>query len=188
MMIFKQSLQCGAAVALAISLAGCSGDGFKKTFGLEANPPDAFQVGTLAPLSLPPELGQLPAPNPGQPPTQQVDAAQAGENVLAPASAITPDQATQSTGAQALLDAAGPPPPAGIRADVNQSALLASKPQGFVNNLMGTPPAPPPTVDAAAENRRLQENAALGQPVTTGSTPQDSNQKPGFFARFLNMF
>jgi hypothetical protein len=53
---------------------------------------------------------------------------------------------------------------------------------------MGSAPAPQPTVDAAAESRRLQDNAALGQPVTNGATPQDSNQKPGFFKRLLNVF
>jgi hypothetical protein len=87
-----------------------------------------------------------------------------------------------------LLEAAGPTPPSGIRADVNQSALIASKPPGFVSRLMGTAPAPAPTVDAAAEARRLQENAALGQPVTQGSTPQDTNQSPGMLSKLLNIF
>jgi hypothetical protein len=91
-------------------------------------------------------------------------------------------------GAQALLAQAGPTPPAGIRAEVNQSALVASKPPGFVAQLTGGGPAPTPTVDANAEERRLQENEALGQPVTNGSTPQDSNENPGFFQRLLNFF
>jgi hypothetical protein len=175
-------------LTLALGLAGCSGNGFKKTFGLAANPPDAFDVGTQAPLSLPPELGQLPPPNPGEPRPQQEDAAQEGANVLSPSSALDTTSSSATPGAQALLDQAGPAPPAGIRADVNQSALIASKPPGFVASVMGASPTPPPTVDAAAENRRLQENAALGQPVTAGSTPQDSNQKPGLFGRFLNLF
>jgi hypothetical protein len=176
------------SLGLALALAGCSGSGLKKTFGLQATPPDAFDVGTQAPLSLPPELGVLPPPNPGEPRPQQVNAAQEGENALAPASAITPAPSTQSPGEQALLDQAGPAPSPTIRADVNQSALIASKPQGFVANLMDESPTPQPTVDAAGESRRLQENAALGQPVTNGSTPQDSNQKPGFFQRILNFF
>ena len=176
-----------STIVLALALAGCS-DSTKKTFGLEANPPDAFDVGTQAPLSLPPELGQLPPPNPGEPRPQQVDAAQAGADVINPANAITPDTGTATPGEQALLDQAGPTPPSSIRAQVNQNALVASKPAGFVSNLMGTAPAPAPTVDAAAEQRRLQENAALGQPVTNGSTPQDSNKSPGFFARILSWF
>ena len=176
-----------AALGAVLVLAGCS-DNVKKTFGLEADPPDAFDVGTQAPLSLPPELGQLPAPNPGEPRPQQEDAAQAGEDVLSPVSALSGAPGSATAGEQSFLDQAGPPPPSGIRAEVNQSALLASKPPGFVANLMGTAPSAPPTVDAAAESRRLQENAALGQPATNGSTPQNDNQRPGVFQRFLNLF
>jgi hypothetical protein len=180
-------LRAAGLLLLALALAGCS-DSTKKTFGLEANPPNAFDVGTQAPLSLPPELGVLPAPNPGEPRPQQEDAAQAGANVINSANAITPAPSTATPGEQALLDAAGPAPPPGIRAQVNQSALIASAPPGFVAKLTGGGPAPIPTVDAPAEQKRLQENEALGQPVTTGATPQDSNQKPGFFSKIFNAF
>jgi hypothetical protein len=184
-----KSILCrtGIAATLLLALAGCS-DGMKKTFGLEANPPDAFDVGTQAPLSLPPELGTLPPPDPGAPRPQQQDAAQQGLDALSPASAITPVGPAASTGQQALLDQAGPPPPADIRANVNQSALVASKPAGFVSNLLGTGPTPPPTVNASAESKRLQENAALGQPVTAGNTPEDSNQNVPLLNRLFNAF
>jgi hypothetical protein len=180
-------ISAACTIVLTIALTGCS-DATKKTVGLEANPPDAFTVGTQPPLSLPPELGTLPPPNPGQPRPQQLDAAQAGANVISPENAITPAPSTATPGEQALLQQAGPTPPAGIRAQVNQSALIASKPPGFVANVMGDGPAPVPTVDAAAEQRRLQENAALGQPATNGATPQDSNEHPGFFGRIWNAF
>ena len=78
----------GCTIVLALALTGCS-NATQKEFGLVANPPDAFQVGTQAPLSLPPELGHLPAPNPGEPRPQQVDAAQAGAEVLDPENALT---------------------------------------------------------------------------------------------------
>jgi hypothetical protein len=175
------------AAALALPLAGCS-DGMKETFGLEANPPDAFDVGTQAPLSLPPELGTLPPPAPGEPRPQEPNAAQAGLEAISPESAITATSTANSSGQQALLDQAGPTPPDTIRAQVNQSALVASKPPGFVNSLLGSGPVPPPTVDAAAESKRLQENAALGQPVTAGSTPQVDNTPPNLFQRFINIF
>src|ERR1700757_3623806 len=173
-----------STLVLALALAGCS-DATKKEFGIEANPPDAFQVGVQPPLSLPPELGQLPPPNPGQPRPQADDAAQDAANILAPggspATAATP-------GEQALLQQSGPTPPADIRAQVNQNALIASKPPGFVSNLMGTGPAPTPVVNAPAEQQRLQENEALGQPVTTGATPQQTDENPGLFHRFLDLF
>jgi hypothetical protein len=173
-----------STLVLALVLAGCN-DSTKKEFGLEANPPDAFQVGVQPPLSLPPELGQLPPPNPGQPRPQAVDAAQEGADVLAPGSA---GASAPTPGEQALLEQSGPTPPPGIRAQVNQNALIASKPPGFVSSLMGNGPAPTPVVNAPAEQQRLQENEALGQPVTTGVTPQESDQNPGLFRRFLNLF
>jgi hypothetical protein len=180
-------LRAATLMILIVGLAGCS-DATKKTFGLEANPPEAFDVGTQAPLSLPPELGQLPPPNPGEPRPQQVNAAAAGANIVDPENAITAAPGAPTAGGDALLAAAGPAPPPGIRAQVNQSALVASKPPGFVSKLMGSGPTPPPTVDATEEQRRLQENAALGQPVTNGSTPQDSNKSPGFFGSIGNFF
>ncbi|MDD2704933.1 MAG: DUF3035 domain-containing protein, partial [Acidocella sp.] len=82
----------------------------------------------------------------------------------------------------------GPTPPANIRAQVNQNALIASKSPSFVSSLMGNAPAPAPIVDAAAEQKRLQENAALGLPATKGATPQENNEPPGLFQRFLNLF
>jgi hypothetical protein len=123
----KRNFRSGiAALTLAVALSGCSsGDSFKKTFGLTANPPDAFAVGTQPPLSLPPELGQLPPPNPGEPRPQQEDAAQDGLDALSPASSITADTGTDSAGQQAFLSEAGPTPSPTIRADVNQTSLIA---------------------------------------------------------------
>ncbi len=183
-MKYVRPLATLSAITFALALGGCN-NATKKAFGLEANPPDAFQVGTQPPLSLPPELGQLTPPNPGQPRPQQEDAASAGADVVDAANAITPANTASTPGDQALLSAAGPAPPADIRAEVNQNALIASKPPGFVSNLMGDGPAAAPTVDASAEARRLQENEALGQPVTAGPTPVDSNQSPGLFHRLF---
>ena len=177
----------GCTFVLALALTGCS-DATKKEFGLESNPPDAFQVGTQAPLSLPPELSQLPAPNPGEPRPQQVNAAQAGSDVLDPENALTPAPGNLSAGGQELLEQAGPTPSDNIRAEVNKNALITSKSPGFVSSLMGNGPTPPPTVDAPAEERRVQENEALGSPVTQGATPQNSNANQGFLNRLANFF
>lgn len=185
--VLARPAAAAAAIALVLALAGCS-EGTRKTLGLTNTPPDAFQVGTEAPLSLPPELGQLQQPNPGEPRPQQVDAAQDGANIVSPQNAITAAPSSTTPGEQALLDQAGPAPQGDIRAQVNQNAMLASKPQGFVSGLMGSGPAPQPTVNAPAEEKRLQENQALGQPVTTGSTPQDSNTSPGLLNRMLHWF
>jgi hypothetical protein len=86
------------------------------------------------------------------------------------------------------LDQAGPAPQDNIRAEVNQNAAVSSRSGGFVNKLMGSNPNAPAVVDASEEQRRLQENAAMGQPATNGATPQESTASPGLFQRFLNLF
>src|ERR1700757_4118581 len=96
-----------STLVLALALAGCS-DSTKKAFGIEANPPDAFQAGSQPPLSLPPELAQLPPPNPGEPRPQADNAAQDAANILAPGSATT---TAATPGEQALLQQSGPTPP-----------------------------------------------------------------------------
>ena len=181
-MTTRRAIAVPSAILLALALAGCS-TGMKKTFGLEANPPDAYQVGTLPPLSLPPELGQLQAPNPGQPPTQQVSAAEQGANVISPQNAL-PGGDQSSAAGQAFLNQAGPAPQGNIRAEVNQNAAVSSRSPGFVSNLMGNGPQPQPVVNPDEEQRRLQENAAMGQPATNGATPQDSTAVPGAVPAF----
>jgi hypothetical protein len=175
----------------AIGLAGC-GQSAEKTFGLELTPPNAFDVATEAPLSVPPELGQLPEPVPGEPRPQQVSASQQAEEVLSPQSALTGSAtgASMGPGQQALLAEAGPQPPRHIRSMVNAQANLESRSPGFVSSLMfwnsGKPA--PDLVNAPAEQRRLQENSALGAPVTQGNTPQETAPNTGFFGRLLNIF
>ncbi|EKM99309.1 MULTISPECIES: DUF3035 domain-containing protein [Acidocella] len=186
-MITRSALAVPSTILLALALAGCS-DNMKKSFGLEANPPDAYQVGTLPPLSLPPELGQLQTPNPGQPPTQQVNAAEQGANIISASNALPSGPQQISPAGEAFLNQAGPTPQGNIRAEVNQNAAVASKSGNFVDKLMGSNPNAPAVVNADAEQRRLQENAALGEPATKGSTPQESTAQPGLFQRFLNMF
>lgn len=187
MMIIRRTAAIASTLSVALALAGCS-DGMKKTFGLEANPPNAYEVGTLPPLSLPPELGQLPTPNPGQPPTQEVDPAQQAADIVAPGNALLTNNQPLSSAGQALLDQAGPAPTGNIRAVVNQNAAIASRPSGFVGQLTGSNANTPAVVDASAEQRRLQENAALGRPVTAGSTPQTQSVSPGLLQKLENLF
>jgi len=61
-----------------------------------------------------------------------------------------------------------------IRQKVDQeSAVLAVDQRDFVQQLMfwREPPPPGVSVDATGEQRRLQENDALGKPRTEGDTP-----------------
>lgn len=171
------------AIGSTLCLAGCGN--VSKTFGLQVTPPDAYDVATEAPLSMPPELGTemstLPAPQPGAPRPQQVSAAQQAEEVLAPQTALANTSTSMGPGQQALLQEAGPTPPAGIRADVNHQANLESRNPGFLHSLMSFGQTSPASteVNASAEQRRLQENAALGAPATQGATPQQKGDESG---------
>lgn len=187
MMIIRRTVAVVSTISVALALTGCS-NGLKKTFGLEANPPNAYEVGTLPPLSLPPELGQLAKPNPGQPPTQELSAADQGADVVAPGNALMTGSQSLSPAGQALLAQAGPAPAGNIRAVVNQNAAIASRSGGFVNQLMGTNANAPTVVDAGAEQRRLQENAALGQPVTAGATAQVKEGSSGLLRTLEGLF
>lgn len=169
-------------------LAGCSHPA--KTFGLEVTPPNAYEVGTEAPLSMPPDLQVLPAPEPGAPRPQQVSASNEAQEILAPQTA-TQSNATMGSGQQALLQQAGPAAPPNIRATVNRQAELESRSPGFIGSLMSFKRTGDKgvLVNAPAEQKRLQENAALGEPVTKGATPKAPPPAPkGFFNRLLGIF
>ncbi|MCF3946706.1 MULTISPECIES: DUF3035 domain-containing protein [Acidiphilium] len=177
------------AIGSTLGLAGCSGAA--KTFGLEVTPPNAYEVATEAPLSIPPELGTLPAPQPGAPRPQQISASQQAEEVLAPQTALANADTSMGPGQQALLQEAGPTPPAGIRAEVDRQANLQSRSPDFLHSLMsfGGSGQTSSVVNASAEQRRLQENAALGEPATKGATPhQSATQSKGLLNRLLGIF
>lgn len=165
------------AVVSTLALAGCASA--SKTFGLEITPPNAYDVATEAPLSMPPGL-ELPAPQPGAPRPQQISASRQAEEVLAPQTALANGDTAMGPGQQALLEQAGPPPPAGIRTTVDHQSQLESRSPGFVSSLMslgGSSAKANSVVNASAEQRRLQENAALGTPATNGATPQEAPAK-----------
>lgn len=178
-----------AAIAATIGLAGCSNA--SKTFGLTITPPNAYDVATEAPLSMPPELGTLPTPQRGAPRPQQISASRQAQDVLSPQSALANTDTSMGPGQQALLQEAGPTPPDDIRAQVNQQANLQSRSKGFVSSLMsfGGSSNNNQVVNAGAEQRRLQENAALGAPATQGTTPQETTgQSRGLLNRLFDMF
>ncbi|MDD2861464.1 MAG: DUF3035 domain-containing protein [Acidiphilium sp.] len=175
--------------AATLALAGCSDA--SKTFGLDVTPPDAFSVATEAPLSMPPNL-TLAAPQPGAPRPQQISSSKQAEEVLAPQTALANGDSTMGPGQEALLQAAGPTPPAGIRASVNRQAELESRSPGFISSLMsfgGSAKSGNAVLNAGAEQRQLQENAALGAPVNNGPTPvAQPNHPTTLLGRVFSIF
>ena len=156
----------------ALLLSGCGGDDVSRTFGLQRDAPDEFQVTTRAPLSMPPDF-TLRAPRPGAARPQEATARGAAEAVLAPQPALGAREAALTPGTSALIAAAGPAAPADIRGTVEQESSLERPSRGFVDRLMfWRSPSQPAglAVDPAREAQRLRENAALGQNVTEGDS------------------
>jgi hypothetical protein len=174
-----------ASLGGALLLAGCSGG--SQFLGTDKSTPDEFAVVSRPPLTMPPDFRLRPPRQAGRvEPTQAQQARQtvfgvepaAGARAVAPAA--TPGQAG---GEAALLARAGANAvDANIRATVDrEGAILARADDTFLDRLLAwRDPAPRGTViDAAAEARRLQENQALGRPVTAGETPTIERKKRG---------
>jgi hypothetical protein len=175
-----------AAVGLTmLALSGCGND-VRQALGMTKQSPDEFQVVAHAPLTLPPDYSLHP-PQPGAPRPQEGTASDQAKTALfgtQTASAATGgtdtagtpgDTSNQSSGEVALLQNAGAngiDPQ--IRAQIDEETAAAiERDKSLVDRLVfWRTPAPYGTVvDPAAESKRLQENAALGKPVTEGETP-----------------
>jgi hypothetical protein len=182
----QRPLLGAALLALAAGLGGCSET--QKALGLTKTPPDEFQVVSRAPLSLPPNYTLVP-PAPGAPRPQEGTTRDQARNAvfgtqpgqlaavqpglaLGDPGGVSPDA---TTGEQALLQSAGAvgvDPK--IRQEVNAETQAAiQQDQAFIDRLIfwRKPDEPGTVIDPAKEQQRLQENAALGKPVTEGETP-----------------
>jgi len=180
-----RALRPPALATLALTatlLAGCSTD-LSRSFGMVRDAPDDYTVTTQTPLSMPPEFNIRP-PAPGAPRPQQLSEQQQAEQALVPQTALTGVPTGQaSPGQAALVQAAGPTPPANIRAAVNGEAVAeAQQSQGFVDSLMfwRTPPPAGVVVDPQKEAQRIRENAALGRGQDNGDTPIIQPKKKGW--------
>ena len=176
---------------LVFALSAC--DSVRENFDTtRKNPPDEFVVVAQPPLSLPPSYGLRP-PAPGAPRPQTgtaTDQARAAvftrdQSEAAAAAAAAAAVADRSSGEQALLrqaGAAGVDPT--IRQQIDQeSAEIAAASSGFVDTLIFWRESDEPgeIIDPQAEQRRLQENEALGRAVTEGETPVIERRKKAIF-------
>ncbi|HWL80197.1 MAG TPA: DUF3035 domain-containing protein [Roseomonas sp.] len=173
-----------AALGCGLLLAGCGSD-TARTLGFTRAAPDEFSVVTRAPLSLPPVLGELPAPRPGTPRPQELRGREAGEATVAPGAAFgVGASAAPSAGEQALLAHAGGGASPDIRQRVDEESLhLEQASRGLVDRLMFWRDAPPPgtLVDPEREAQRLRENAALGRSAGEGETAIIQRRRQGLF-------
>lgn len=162
-------------------LVACGGE-TGRILGLEQQKPDEFAVVARAPLSLPPDYGLRP-PDPNgrrnQDLTPTLDAQRAvfGETLVQRRSnteQVLRDQGA-SRGDMALLKQSGAiDADPGIRQVVDEeSQRLAAESENFVDDLVFWKESPEPgdILDASEERRRIQDNSALGRPITEGQSP-----------------
>ena len=174
---------CALSLMALTLLAGCSGDDLSRTFGLQRDSPDEFQVTTRAPLSMPPDFSLRP-PRPGASRPQELSQRQQAEATLAPDTVFAGPVRGRSTGEAAFMQAAGPAAPRDIRAQVDADSQLDAPSRSFTDRLLfwKAASAPGTAVDPTRETQRIRQNAALGQPVASGDTPIIQRKRDGFFS------
>jgi hypothetical protein len=176
-----------AVALLGLGLAGC--ESTKEMLGLTKRSPDEFQVVSRAPLSMPPDYSLRP-PTPGAPRPQEGTVQQQAQDIVTghpdrnltlqpdqipPPGEGEPQRAAESEGETAFLQSAsmgGVDP--NIRKLVDQeTAADEESSKSLLDSLIFWRKPEPygKVVDPAAEEKRLQENQALGQPIDTGDTP-----------------
>jgi Protein of unknown function (DUF3035) len=166
---------------IGLGLSGC--ESAKQALGLGKFPPNEFEVVTHPPLAMPPNDDLVP-PEPGAPRPQEETATQLAEAAVVGSIGVDPASGAGSAtpGEQAFLQTAGASnADPKIRQIVNKEAEAESQAikDSLYNKLIfwQTPEPPGIVIDPKAEQQRLQENAALGKPLTTGSTPVITRRK-----------
>ncbi len=171
----RVSLTVGLAAmaAAALALSGCGQ--VREAFGQDKQAPDEFQVVARAPLSLPPDYSLRP-PQPGAARPQEVAPRdQAAATIFGNTTEGPATVEAASSGEAAFLDNAGA---AGVDPQIRElvdaeTKIEIEQDQQFIDELIfwRDPDAPGVVIDPQKEQQRLQENAALGKPVTEGESP-----------------
>ena len=187
--MLREDWKTALAVAGVLMLAGCSG--VQEQFSLTSTPPDEFKVTTRAPLAVPPDFNLRP-PAPGARRPQEGTATQQAKQVIFRASdgekpgieeAMPADGRT--LGERALLiEAKADQTHSDIRQVVERESKTLREEDGYLYDILvfwRDEEPPGRIIDAEAEAKRLQENAALGKPATEGQTPTIERRKKALF-------
>ena len=187
-MIQREDWKTALAVSGVLLLAGCSG--VQEQFSLTSTPPDEFKVTTRAPLAVPPDFNLRP-PTPGEPRPQEGTATQQAKQVIFRASdnaELTLEEAMRADGRTLgeralLIEAQADQAQSGIRQVVERESKTLREEDGYLYDVLvfwRDEEPPGQIIDAEAEAKRLQENVALGKPVTAGETPTIERRKKAF--------
>lgn len=173
-------------VAAAALLTGC--ESARKAFSSDKTAPDEFAVYSRPPLSLPPEYSLRP-PSPGEKRPQDLSSQHLASNAILGKTIKTAAEANKSAtkvkgspGVLALLrETGGLEATDDIRTIVDQeNSIISKQDEAFVDKLIFWVDAKPyegTVVDAEKEQKRIQENQALGKSITDGETPQVSRKR-----------
>ncbi len=181
----REDWKTALAVSGVLMLAGCSC--VQEQFSLTSTPPDEFRVTTRAPLAVPPDFNLRP-PTPGEPRPQEGTATQQAKQVIFRASenaGLALEEAMpadgRTVGERALLvEAQADQSQSDIRQVVERESRTLREEDGYLYDVLvfwRDKEPPGQIIDAEAEAKRLQENAALGKPVTAGETPTIERKK-----------
>ena len=170
--------QCIFLCLASMVLSAC---GAREMFITGKQAPDEFAVYTRAPLSIPPEY-KLRVPEPGLERPQEVNPSQVAQQVLL-GSVAKNSIFTATTGIDMLLrDAGALNVDPSIRETVNrETSVLAEEDQTVMEMIMfwGMQTEYGVAVNPELENKRIQENQALGQPLSTGEVPVIERKRKG---------
>ncbi len=180
-------------LALPALAGGCSNSA-KEALGLTKRSPDEFEVVSNAPLSMPPDYNLRP-PAPGSPRPQEGTARDQAQQVVfgypgaggvpskLPEIGVGEASSAQSAGEASLLQSAGM---SGVDPNIRQlvdaetSEDEADSKQLIDSIVFWRKPEPYGTVvDPTEEQKRLQENAALGNAPTQGNVPIIERKQKG---------
>ena len=145
---------------------------------------------TRAPLAVPPDFNLRP-PTPGEPRPQEGTATQQAKQVIFRASGnaeLALEEAMRADGRTLgeralLIEAQADQAQSGIRQVVERESKTLREEDGYLYDVLvfwRDEEPPGQIIDAEAEAKRLQENAALGKPVTAGETPTIERRKKAF--------
>jgi hypothetical protein len=177
-----------AVLGAVLALGACGS--VRDAVGIDQDPPDEFKVTVRAPLSMPADFG-LKAPTPGSNAVKEEGLRDRTRQIVLDATgkpkatAVADDPLVRgvSPSEAALLRRLGADEvDPNIRQVVErETTAIELESKNFVEDLMFWKNKEPPAkvVDADAERRRIQGNAALGKDTTSGLTPDISRKKSG---------
>jgi hypothetical protein len=151
--------------------------GVREVFIQGKQAPDEFAVYSRAPLSIPPEY-KLRVPDPGSKRPQEIEPGISAQKIIL--GSISPSATDLQVGKGAsglqsfLRDASALNTDPAIRDLIDrETSVLAMEDGTVIERIMFWNSATDYglEVDPKLENKRLQENQALGQPLTTGDVP-----------------